>query len=116
MSWILNQNEVHITVASSLQMRGGRPDIRNDLQMVKAALLYADHAKLVSVSTFALLDVIRGLEVRGPEQLAHLKEYFSRTDDEAKRKDVDEWITKYEYARSRRHSKRGRELLKRFDK
>jgi len=59
MSWILDQNDVHITVASSLQMRGDVPDLRNDLQMVKPALLYADHAKLVSISSFALLDQIR---------------------------------------------------------
>jgi hypothetical protein len=115
MSWILDQKEVHMTVASSLQMRGDLPDLRNDLQMVKAALLYADRAKLVSISSFALLDIIRGLEVRGPEKLAQLKEIFSRVDDEQKRRNVNEWIAQYEYAKRRRHSKRGRELLKRLD-
>jgi|KBSSwiStaDraftv2_1062776.scaffolds.fasta_scaffold55067_3 hypothetical protein len=115
MSWILEKHQVHMTVASSLKMRGDEPNIQNDLQMVKAALLYADHAKLVSIQSFGLLDVIRAFKAPHADRLLQLRQYFSSIDDETKRENVAQWIADYEYAKRHRHSKRGRELLKQLD-
>ena len=58
----MEQGKIHITIGSTPQTT--RTDetskivFENDLQMVKAALLYADHSTLCSVSSSTLLELV----------------------------------------------------------
>lgn len=112
MSWILDQQEVHMTVGSSVRMAGGRPNLHNDLQMVKAALLYADHAKLVSLSSSALLEFVKVAELPKSERLAFLKGHIHWFKSDEARQNVAELIRAFEDANKRRYSRRGREELR----
>jgi hypothetical protein len=58
MSWVIDQDQLHITIGSTPQVGDlfkPKIDLDNELQMVKAALLYADQATLCSpvASVFA---------------------------------------------------------------
>lgn len=119
MSWVLDQKEVHMTIGSSIRHRasdqGFTPDLTSDVQMVKAALLYADHAKLVSVGSFALLDMFTPHDVTNRDPLVFLRNRVLWTRSDETKKQLEETIERYEWAKRRRHSKRGREELKRMN-
>ena len=66
MSWVLDQKKLHITIGSSPQTtstgEGQKFDLKNDVELVKAALLYGDSAKLCSPASAALLDLVTLIE------------------------------------------------------
>jgi hypothetical protein len=115
MSWILDQNQIHITVGSSIQMKGDEPDLENDLQMVKAALLYSDHAKLVSLSSFALLEVANEAEMSKGDRLPFLKKHLAWETDAKIKDQIRKVIELYDYARRRKYTRRGQKLLRDLD-
>jgi hypothetical protein len=54
MSWIVDQEQLHITIGSTPQLIDAlsqKVDLDNELQMIKAAILCGDHATLCSVTS-----------------------------------------------------------------
>ena len=121
MSWILDQQQLHITIGSYPLTRivgeARRIDLQNDLAMVKAALLYSDRAKLCSLSSSALLNVIALTDISTDKQWDFVQTLSSwGLFDEGTEKSIETIRGYYEYARRRRHSKRGQLLLKKFNR
>jgi hypothetical protein len=60
MSWVLDQSLLHVTIGASPNTLSGnepgRLKLTDDLQMVKAAILYADRARLCSPLFSVLLE------------------------------------------------------------
>src|SRR6266850_7769488 len=120
MSWILNQQKLHITIGSSPQTtitgQTSKIDLKNDVEMVTAALLYADSAKLCSPTSSALLDVLDLTDPPEEERLELLRKFrswgFLDQDTEKKLEVIFEF---YERARRRRHSRKGQTLLREFN-
>lgn len=114
MSWILDHQQLHITIGSIPQIRAeGGYDLKNDLQLIKASILYADHAKLCSFSSASILSLLVPTEIPENKRLDFLKEMrtWPIVDQETRGK-IDGVVEAYEFANRRRHSKRGKLLLK----
>lgn len=80
--------------------------------MVKTALLYADHAKLVSLPAFGLIDMDTRHSLDGLDPIAYLRNNLVWTSDEERKSRLSSLIEKFERAKRRRHSKRGKEELR----
>jgi hypothetical protein len=109
MSWIIDQNQVHMTIGSFMHTRDDISQFHNDLEMVKAALLYADRSKLVSVQTHTLLDMNAERDLRKYDPITHLKNTLLSAPNEEVKKTIRESIQMFERAKRRRYSKKGRE-------
>lgn len=103
-----------MTVGSFFRLQGNVPNFQRDLQMVKAALLYADHAKLVSMSSALLVYVANMFNVSPGDRLAFLKKIVPFQSEEMK-KNLTDLVSTFEYASRRKYSKRGQEILKRLN-
>lgn len=119
MSWVLDQQDLHITIGAAPQTTQGdqtsKIDLKNDLAMVKAALLYADRAKLCSPVSSALLDILNWVDVPQDKRLDLIKRLRSWNFDEATQQNIEKIIGFHENAKRRRYSKKGRILLRQFD-
>jgi hypothetical protein len=90
MSQGLEQGGLHITIGSTPQVaeigQSSKIVFENDLRMVKAALLYANHATLCSVTSSALLELVAMQDVPREKRVSYIKEMASwMGDDEAAR-------------------------------
>src|SRR5438128_12573219 len=113
MSWIIEQKHFHMTIGSYLQQRSDIAEFHNDAQMVKVALLYADHLKLVSLPAFTLLiDMSKPHDMHNSDPITYLRNNILWERDEGKKEKLIQLIHAFERAKQRRHSKRGREKLK----
>lgn len=115
----VNQNALHITIGSTPQISEDQGiqklTLENDLRMVKAALLYADHAKLCSIASAALLGIAALPEVQKPKRWVLLKQLQSYAPDEDTERKLTILTAFYEEARRKRYSKKGRVLLQQFE-
>ena len=116
MSRPFSQKEVHMTVGTFPQVTGNAIDLQLEFQLIKAALLYADRAKLVSLSSSAFIDLANSYNVVRPEdRFKLLKRIAPRYDNEKTKAKLKELIDIYEYAKRRKHTRRGQKLLKTLD-
>lgn len=115
MSWIVEQKEVHMTIGSFAEVRPDHSEILNDVQMVKVALLYADHSTLVSLPAFALIDLCTPHDMSTSDPIAYLNNTVLWATDEEKKKRLIQMLQTFERARKRRYSKRGREQLRQLN-
>jgi hypothetical protein len=113
------QNALHITIGSTPQISEDQGvqklTLENDLRMVKAALLYADHSKLCSIASAALLGIAALPEVQKQERWQLLKQLQSYAPDEDSERKLTILSAFYEEARRKRYSKKGRVLLQQFE-
>ena len=78
MSWVLDQGQLHITIGSTPQMGDvlkPKIDLDNELQMVKAALLYADHATLCSPVASVFAEFVELDDISTSRKLAFLETF-----------------------------------------
>jgi len=108
MSWIVDQDQVHMTVGSYVQIKSGAPDLGQERGMVKAALLYSDHTKLVSLPASLVLDM---RDTTTPDLVMILRGQAALAKDPKIKAKLEELIESYNWAKRGRHSKRGRELF-----
>jgi hypothetical protein len=110
---------LHITIGSTPQVseeKGTqRFTLENDLRMVKAALLYADRAKLCSIASATLLEIAAFGDVPKQKRWDLLKRIQSYVPDEENESKLRILSAFYEEARRKRYSKKGRILLQKFD-
>jgi hypothetical protein len=115
----INQQVLHITIGAAPQVAEEqgtqRISLENDLRLTKAALLYADHAKLVSITSAALLEIAAIGEVPRQKRWDLLKQLQSYAGDEENEGKLTILSAVYEEARRKRYSKKGRILLQRFE-
>ena len=119
MSWVLDQKKLHITIGSSPQTTatGQTPkiDLKNDLELVKAALLYGDSAKLCSPVSAALLDLVTLTDPPEEERLDLLRRIRSwGLLDQDHNNKFDTILNFYEQAWRRRYSAKGQMALRQF--
>jgi hypothetical protein len=76
LNWILDRQELQITIGSIPQIRaeGKTIDLNNDIQMIKASILYADHAKPCSFSSSSALSVLALTDILENKRVSFLKE------------------------------------------
>jgi hypothetical protein len=119
MSWIIDQDQLHITIGSTprpVETSSPKIDLKNELQMIKAALLYADHATLCSPVASVFAEFVDMAELSISQKLAFFEtapEWLQGTPAAEQARDLTE---RYKRARSRRYSKKGRELLHKFER
>lgn len=109
MSWIVDQTQVHMTIGSFIRMGAGVSQFPDDLEMVKAALLYADHSKLVSVETATLLDMTAARDLRQRDPITYIKNTLLSAPNDEEKENLRKIIQMFERAKRRRYSKKGRE-------
>lgn len=116
----MKQKGLHITIGSVplVDNSGSAPkvDMVNELRMVKAALLYADRAKLCSVSSSVLMDIISFEELPTHKRVDFLETLSLSVPKYQDSYFIREVLGEYKQARSRRYSKKGRARLKEFEK
>ena len=82
----INPNALHITIGSAPQVSEEQGiqkiSLENDLRLIKAALLYADHSRLVSIASAALLEIASIGDVPKQKRWDLLKQLQSYADDE----------------------------------
>ena len=116
MSRPYSQKEVHMTVGALPQVTGEAIDLQLEFQLIKAALLYADRAKLVSLSSSAFINLANSYNVVRPEdRFKLLKRIAPKYDNEKTKEKLKEFIDIYEYAKRRKHTRRGQKVLKTLD-
>ena len=114
MSWTIEQKDVHMTIGSYTPTRSDIPALHNEAQMAKVALLYADRSTLVSVPAFALIvDAFQNVD--SPDPIVYLRNRVLWEQDEEEKKPLIKLIQEFEWAKKRRHSKRGRERLRQLN-
>jgi hypothetical protein len=110
---------LHITIGATPHVSDDQGtqklSLENDLRLIKAALLYADHAKLVSIASAALLEVAAIGEVPTEKRWQLLRQLQSYANDPESENQLSILTSIYEEARRKRYSKKGRILLQRFD-
>jgi hypothetical protein len=115
----ISQPGLHITIGSTPQISEDQGiqklTLENDLRMVKAALLYADHAKLCSIVSAALLEIVAIPEIPKEKQWEALRRLQSYAPDEDTENKLTILSAFYEEARRKRYSKKGIVLLKQFE-
>lgn len=115
----IGQHALHITIGAAPQVSEEqgtqRISLENDLRLIKSALLYADHAKLVSIVSAALLEVASIGDVPKQKRWDLLKQLQSYANDEESEGKLTILSAFYEEARRKRYSKKGRILLQKFE-
>jgi hypothetical protein len=110
---------LHITIGSTPQVSEDQGtqklSLENDLRLIKAALLYADHAKLVSIASAALLEIAAIGEVPKEKRWQLLNKLQSYANDPEGENQLSILTSIYEEGRRKRYSKRGRILLQKFE-
>ena len=115
MSWVIEQDQLHITVGSSPQATeefSPKLDLDSELQMVKSALLYADHATLCSPVASVFAEFLDMEDLSTSQKLAFfdaIPGWFPGTPVAEQAKTLHEY---HKRARSRRYSKKGQETLR----
>ncbi|MDT4968561.1 MAG: hypothetical protein QOJ64_3298, partial [Acidobacteriota bacterium] len=119
MSWIIEQDELHITIGTVPHVKtdGERRklDLQSDLQMTKAALLYANRATLCSATSSALLAMLALGETPRAERWELVKTLVTWIPDKEMEQQVAILSEFYERARRKRYSREGERLLRRFN-
>lgn len=114
-----NPRALHITIGSTPQVSEDQGTqkltLENDLRMVKAALLYAAHAKLCSIVSAALLEIAAIPDTPKQKRWDLLKRLQSYAPDEENESKLTILSAFYEEARRKRYSKKGRVLLRQFE-
>lgn len=119
MSWVIDQDQLHITIGSTPQVGDvSRPkiDLNNELGMVKAALLYAEHATLCSPVASVFAEFIDMAELTTSQKLAYLETvpaWCPGTPIADQARDLND---RYKRAWRRRYSKKGEESLRKFER
>jgi hypothetical protein len=119
MSWIVDQDQLHITIGSTpraVETSSPKIDLKNELQMIKAALLYADHATLCSPVASVFAEFVDMAELSTSQKVAFFEtapEWLQGTPAADQARDLTD---RYKRARSRRYSKKGEELLRKFER
>jgi hypothetical protein len=75
MSWVRDHAELHITIGATPQTGdpvGQKLDLDNELQMIKAALLYADRSTLCSVTASVFRELSAMTDWSKSQKLAFL--------------------------------------------
>lgn len=115
----VNQRGLHITIGSAPQVaeeQGTQKiSLENDLRLTKAGLLYADHAKLVSIASAALLEIAAIGDVPKQKRWDLIKQLQSYARDEENEEKLTILSAFYEEARRKRYSKKGQILLRKFE-
>jgi hypothetical protein len=115
----IDRSALHITIGSTPQVSENQGtqklSLENDLRMVKAALLYAQHAKLCSIASAALLEIASIGDVPKQKRWDLLKRLQSYASDEETQSKLTILSAFYEQARRKRYSKKGRVLLQQFE-
>jgi hypothetical protein len=115
----INPNALHITIGSAPQVSEEQGiqkiSLENDLRLIKTALLYADHSRLVSIASAALLEIASIGDVPKQKRWDLLKQLQSYADDEESESKLTILSAFYEEARRKRYSKKGRILLQKFE-
>jgi hypothetical protein len=111
----------HITIGSVPQTKTvkntAQIDLQNDLQMVKAALLYADKAKLYSIASSTLLSIATLDEIPNMKRWDFLQTLRSLGVVDESTEQMMALLSKvYEEAIRKRYSKKGSALLRQFNK
>lgn len=116
----MNQRGLHITVGALpvTNKSALRPkvDMEDELRMVKAALLYADHAKLCSINASILMDMISFEELSTKQRLDFLEKLGQTIPKYYDNPFMKELLGQYKQLRSKRYSRKGRERLREFER
>lgn len=114
-----HMDALHITIGATPHVSDDQGtqklSLENDLRLIKAALLYADHAKLVSIASAALLEIAAIGEVPTEKRWQLLRQLQSYANDPETENQLSILTSIYEEARRKRYSKKGRILLQRFE-
>lgn len=120
MSWVVNQDELHITIGTFPQSKKEgeivKPRLESELQMVKAALLYANRAELCSAASSALLALISLGDTHKEKRFETLKAINSWFPTEETNQNLKFLSEFYEKARLKRYTKKGQVLLRQFNR
>lgn len=118
MSWTIEQDQLHITIGSSPQAGEASHsiDLGNELQMIKAALLYADHSTLCSPVASVFAEFVGMADLSTSEKLAVLETLPTWCPGTSAADQARDLKDRYKRARSRRYSKKGQESLGRFER
>lgn len=119
MSWIIDQDQLHITIGSTPRADGAsssRIDLDNELQMIKAALLYADHATLCSPVASVFAEFVDMAELSTSQRLAFFESVPAWCKGNPVADQARDLAEQYKRARSRRYSKKGQAQLRRFER
>lgn len=116
-----DHGKLHITIGSVPQTKTventAQIDLQNDLQMVKAALLYADQVKLYSIASSALLSIATLGDIPNVKRWEFLQTLRSLGVVDESTEQMMALLSKvYEEARRKRYSKKGSALLRQFNK
>jgi len=111
----MKQKSLHITIGSSPQPIKGTNalahSVQNDLQLIKAALLYADKVKLCSLATSLVL-ITNSLEEFSTAKRIEFIEFVQACAPEAEGIDeITKFTQSYREARRKRYSKKGQATL-----
>lgn len=114
-----HREALHITIGTtphfSEHQGTQKISLENDLRLIKAAVLYADHAKLVSIASAALLEIAAIGEVPKEKRWQLLTQLQSYANDPETDNQLSILTSLYEEARRKRYSKKGRILLQNFE-
>ena len=120
MSIVANEHSIHITIASTPAIfpegKSG-VDLTGDLEMVKAAVLYADQATLCSPACSALFDGTNLVNLSTSERISFIEMMPLWFPSESQLvNQARELFARYREAWSQRHTKNGYLFLKRFER
>jgi hypothetical protein len=119
MSWIIDKERLHITIGSTPQdseRLTPKLDLDNELQMIKAALLYGEHATLCSPIASVLTELLSFTDFSFSQKLAFFEIIPSWFPKEPLAEQATTLLSLYKRARNRRHSKKGQESLRKFER
>jgi hypothetical protein len=118
MSWIVDQDQLHITIGSSptVQTSGHKINVKTELLMVKAALLYADHTTLCSPVAAIFAEFAAMQQLSTSQKVAFFEYASAWYPDAEEAKQAKDFVEGYRRAWSRRYSKQGQLYLRKFEK
>jgi hypothetical protein len=120
MSWIVDQDQLHITIGSTPRVgeaaSSGRIDLDSELQMIKAALLYADHSTLCSPTASVFAEFVDMAELSTSQRLAFFETIPSWCQGNPAVDEARDLTARYKRAWSRRYSRKGEELVRKFER
>jgi hypothetical protein len=110
------QKKLHITVGTApdaIDSSGAsRINLRNELNIVKAALLYADRVKLCSITSSIMLDGLNFRNFPVQKKIAFLEAFAQGMSQQFDTSVITEVVQRYRQAWKRRYSRNGRATLK----
>lgn len=117
----VDEPSLHITIGSVPQARTVETnvelDLRNDVEMVKASVLYADHATLYSIASSALFAIVSVADLPDAERWQFLERMsLLRLFDDDTQRMMDVMSAAHAKARRTRYSRKGAENLRTLKK